>query len=94
MLSFIHVDAGFVAEQLHQNRQADGRFSSRHGQDEENKDLAVQVTQVVRERHEVHVDREQHQFNRHQQDDQVFAVQEDADHREREQNRTQCEVVA
>jgi hypothetical protein len=56
--------------------------------------LAVQVTQVVGERHEVHVDREQHQLNRHQQDDQVFTVQEDADHRERKQNRAQSEKVA
>jgi hypothetical protein len=46
------------------------------------------------ERHEVHVDRKQHQLNRHQQNDQVFTVQKDADHRQCEQNCTQCEVVA
>jgi hypothetical protein len=39
----------------------------------------VQITQVVGKSHEIHVDREQHQLNGHQQDDQVLPIQEDAD---------------
>ncbi|MPN23319.1 hypothetical protein SDC9_170707 [bioreactor metagenome] len=41
----------------------------------------------MREGDEVHIDREQHQFDRHQQDDQVLPVEEDADHADREQDR-------
>jgi hypothetical protein len=43
------------------------------------------VAQVVGEGDEVHVHRQQHQLDGHQQHDQVLAVQEDADHRQREQ---------
>jgi hypothetical protein len=89
VLSLVHVDAGLVAEQQHQDGQADGRLGGSHRQDEEHEHLAVHVAQVVRKRHEVHVDRQQHQLDGHQQHDQVLAVQEDADHRQREQDRTE-----
>src|SRR5688572_31410173 len=61
-VEFVYVDARLVAEQQDQQREADGRFGRRHRQDEEHEDLAVHVAQVVRESHEVHVDREQHQL--------------------------------
>ena len=85
---------GAVAEQHHQDRQADGRFGRRHRQDEEHEDLPGHVAQVMREGDEVHVDRQQHQLDGHQQHDQVLAVQEDADHRQREQDAAQRQVVA
>src|SRR6185295_12898301 len=37
------VDAATLAEQHHQDREADGRFSGRHGQHEEHEDLSVDV---------------------------------------------------
>lgn len=58
-------------------------------QDEEHEHLSVHVTQVVRERHEVHVHGQQHQLDGHQQHDEVAAVQEDADDRQCKQDRTQ-----
>jgi hypothetical protein len=42
---------------------------------------------TTRERHEIHVHRQQHQFDGHQQDDRVLAVEEDAGNRDAEQHR-------
>src|SRR5215208_5409767 len=75
-VEFVDVDVGLVAEQQDQDRQPDGRLRSRHRQDEEDEHLAVHVAQVVGEGDEVHVDREQHQLDGHQQHDEVAAVQE------------------
>src|SRR6218665_1785146 len=88
------VDAGMVAHQQHQDGQADGRFGGGHRHDEEHEHLPVHVAQVMGERDEVGVDRQQHQFDRHQQHDQVLAVQEDPCHRQREQHRPQHEEMA
>src|SRR5918993_4139014 len=66
-IQLVDVDARLVAEQQHQQRQADGRFGRRHRQDEEDEDLAVHVAEEVREGDEVHVDGQQHQLHAHQQ---------------------------
>ena len=76
-----------VAEQHDQDREADRRLGRRDGQDEEHEHLPGEVAEEVRERDEVEVDREQHQLDRHQQHDHVLAVEEDADHADREQDR-------
>src|SRR5690606_24366861 len=47
----------------------------------------------MREGDEVHVDREQHQLDRHQDDDQVAPVQEDPDDTDREEDGAEREVV-
>src|SRR3569832_2365902 len=90
----VHADVVLVAEQQHQDREADRAFRSGHGEDEEHEHLAVHVAQVVGERHEVGVDRQQHQFDAHQQHDQVAAVQEDADDGQREEHRAERQEVA
>src|SRR3546814_582784 len=56
------------------------------GQDKHREDLADEIVQINRESDEVDIDREQHQLDRHQDDDDVLAVQEDAEQAEREQN--------
>ncbi len=58
-----------------------------HGQHEQREDLADQIAEERREGHEVDVDRQQHQFDRHQDDDDVLAVEEDAEDADREQDR-------
>eukprot|EP01137_Pigoraptor_chileana_P037448 Opistho-2@34535 len=93
-VELIDIDGGAVAEQHDQDGQADRRLGCRHGQDEEHEDLACHIAQIVREGHEVQVHRQEHQLDRHQQHDQVLAVQEDADHRQREQHRAQGEEMA
>src|SRR5688572_17781330 len=52
------VDAAPLAEQHHQDGEADGRFGRGHGQHEEHEDLPVDVVEVARERHEVEVHRQ------------------------------------
>ena len=63
------------------------------GKDEENEDLAVNVTQIVRKRDEVHVHGKQHQFDRHQQDDHILAVEENAQHAYGKQNAAEHQVM-
>ena len=83
------MDALEVAEQHDQDGQADGGFGGGHGQDEEDEYLPGQVAQEMRKRHEIHVDREQHQLEGHQQDDQVLPVEKDADDADCEKDRAQ-----
>src|SRR5258706_255968 len=47
----------------------------------------------MREGDEIEVDREQHELDRHEQHDDVLAVEEDADHRDGEQRRSQHQEV-
>ena len=58
------------------------------------RDLADEVAEMGRERHQVDVDREQDELDRHQDDDDVLAVDEDAEDAEREQDRGDDEIMA
>src|SRR3954469_17104692 len=89
----VHVDGAQVAEERHEDRQADRRFGGGDGQDEEDEHLARDVVQVAREGDEVHVHREQHELDRHEQHDEVLAVHEDADDAHREEHGGEQEVV-
>src|SRR5471030_1912122 len=93
-IQVFHIDGVQITEHHHQDRQADRRFGGGHGQDEEHEDLPCGVAQVMRERDEVHVHRQQHQFDGHQQDNDVLAVQENTDDGDREQDRAEYEVVS
>src|SRR5690606_28690793 len=93
-IEFFDADRRLVAEQQHEDGEADGCFGGRHGEDEEHEDLAVQIAQVVREGHEVQVDRQQHELDGHEQHDQVAAVEEDAHHGDREQDRSDRQEMA
>src|SRR6267143_3066451 len=93
LVEVFDVDGVQVAEQDNENRQPDGRLGGGHGEDEEHEHLPGDVAEEVREGDEVQVDRQQHQLDRHQQHDQVAAVEEDADHADREEDRAQHEVV-
>src|SRR4051794_16503872 len=93
-IDFGHVDRVPGAEQGDQDGQADGGLRGGHGQDEEHEDLPVRITELARERDEVDVHRQQHQLDRHQQHDDVLAVEEDAGDADAEQHRAQREQVA
>ena len=82
-----------VAEQEHEDGEDDRGFRSGNGQDEEHEDLARHVAQVAGECDEVEIHGEQHELDRHQHDDHVAAVQENARDADREQDRAQNEVV-
>src|SRR6476660_7301676 len=61
---------------------------------QEREALPDDVAEEGRERHEVDVDGEQDQLDRHQDDDDVLAVQEDAEDPERKQDRADRKIVS
>ena len=77
-----------VAEQYDENGKSNGRLSSGHGKNEKHEHLPCQILQVVRKRNEIEINGEQHQLDRHQNDDQIFPVQENPDDADPEQDRT------
>src|SRR5690606_1207730 len=85
LIELLDVDALLPAEQDHQDRKADRGLRCRHSHDEENVDLAVQITELACKSDEIEVHREQHELDAHEQQDHVLAVQEDARHAQREQ---------
>src|SRR5450631_404912 len=88
------IDRLQVAEERHEYRQPDRGFRRGDREDEEHEHLPREVAEVVREGDEVHVDGEQHQLDRHQQDDEVLAVEEDSHDANGKQARAEDEVVA
>ena len=73
--------------------EADRRLRRRHGQHEHGEDLADEIAEVGREGDQIDVHGEQHQLDRHQDDDDVLAVQEDAEDPEGEQDRGDGQVM-
>src|SRR5687768_17213233 len=87
------LDRAAVAEIDHEDGEADRRLGGRHGQHEHREDLADEVVEQYREGDEVDVDREQHQLDRHHDDDDVLAVEKDAEHAGREEDRRDGQVM-
>src|SRR5581483_8322935 len=86
-VNVLDLDGAAVAEIDDEDGKPDRRLGRGHGQHEHGEDLAGEVLQDDREGYEVDVDREQHQLDRHHDDDDVLAVEEDAENAEREQDR-------
>ena len=57
------------------------------------KDLADEITEKCRERYQVDVYGEQQKLDRHQDDDDILAVDEDAEDADREQDRGDGQIV-
>src|SRR5215510_1033536 len=93
-IDILNRDRTTVAEIDHQDGEADRSFGGRDSQDQEREDLTDDIAEEGRERHQVDVDGEQDQLDRHQDHDDVLAVQEDAEDPEREQDRADREVMA
>src|SRR5439155_17411014 len=87
-------DRAAVAIENHQDREPDRGLRGRDGEHQQREHLAHQIAEEGRERDQVDVDREQDQLDRHQDDDHVLAVDEDAEDPEREQDRADREVMA
>src|SRR5271154_6151936 len=86
-------DRAAVAEIDHQDRQPDRRLRCGDGQHEHDEDLPEQVAQKGGEGDEVDADRQQDQLDRHQDDDDVLPVQEDAHDADHEDQRTDDQVI-
>src|SRR5262245_12586389 len=87
-------DRAAVAEVDDDDGEADGGLAGRHGQHEQGKDLTDEVAHEGGEGDQVDVDGEQHELDRHQDDDDVLAVEEDAEDAQREEDRRDGQVVA
>src|SRR4051812_9389187 len=87
------IDGLQVAEKNHQDCESDGGLGGGHGENEKHENLTRGVAEIMRKRDEIHVHRQQHELDRHQQDQHVLAVQEYADHADREQDRAQYQVM-
>ena len=79
------VDGAPVAEIGDDNSEPDGGFSGCDREHDEREDLADEIGVEAGKGDEVQVHRQQHQLDRHQYDDDVLAVEKDAEHAEREQ---------
>src|SRR3954447_25145520 len=87
------LDRAAVAEIDDEDRQTDRRLGRRDGQHKHREDLADKVVQRGRKGDEVDVDGEQHQRDRHHDDNDVLAVQKNAEDAEREQDRCDGQVM-
>lgn len=87
------MDALEITEQHNQNSQTDSRFSCGNGQDEENKNLAGKILEEMRKSHKIHVDRKKHKLNGHQQNNQVFPVEEYTNDTNSEKNRAKYQEM-
>src|ERR1700704_2346015 len=90
----LDVDAATLAEQHHEDGQANGRLRRRHGKNEKHEYLAVDLAEETREGHEVKIGRQQQQLDAHQQQQHVAPVYEDSGDREGEQDGGQPQHVA
>src|SRR5580658_198211 len=88
-------DGAAVAEVDDEDGEADRCLGGRDGEHEHGEDLADEIveTQTGREGDEVDVDGEQHQLDRHQHDDDVLAIEEDAEDAEREDDGGKDQVM-
>jgi hypothetical protein len=82
-----------VAEEDDEDGEADGRLRRRDGEHQQREDLTDEIAEMGREGDEIDVHRQEDQFHRHQDDDDVLAVEEDAEHAEREQDRRDREIM-
>src|ERR1035437_6737632 len=87
-------DRAAVAVIDHEDGEPDRGFRRRHREHQERVDLPDDVAEMAGKGDQIDVDREQDQLDRHQDDDHVFAVEEDAENPEREQDRGDREIMS
>src|SRR5262249_8903852 len=94
LVDVVDRDGAAVAEIDDEDGEADRRLARRHGQHEHREDLADEIAEIGREGDEVDVHREQEQLDRHQDDDDVLAIDDHPQHAEREEDRADDEIMA
>src|SRR5215469_6398586 len=86
-------DGAAIAEIDHQDPKPDGGLRRSHGQHEHGEDLAYEIAQAGREGHQIDVGGEQHELDGHQDDDDVLAVEEDAEDPQGKEDRRHRQVM-
>src|SRR4051794_30993664 len=94
LVDVVDRDRAAASEVDDEDGEADRRLARRDGEDEHREHLADHVAEEGGEGDEVDVHREQDQLDRHQDDDDVLAVEENAEHAEHEQYRPDGEIMA
>src|SRR5215469_5941013 len=89
----LDLDGAALAEQHHENREADRGLGRGNRENEEHEYLPVQVPEVAREGDEVEVGGEQQQLDAHQEQDEVLAVEEDTGYCDGEQHRGERQLL-
>src|SRR5208282_1791061 len=79
-------DRSAVAIIANEDGKTDRRLGSRHGQNKERENLAGEIAEKGRKSNQIDIDRKQDQLDRHQDDNDIPAVEHDARHAEREQD--------
>src|SRR6266566_2235720 len=87
-----HVQRLPVARNQDDNSQPHGRFRRRHHNHKQHKNLPIDFSQRLAERHERQIDRVQHQFDGHENRDDV-ALENKRKHTQSEQDRAQDHVI-
>src|SRR5574341_887309 len=90
-IELIHVHGPAVPDQEDDDRQGHGGLGGRHGNHEHGEDLAGEVLQIVREGHEVDVRGIEHEFDGHE-DDEDVPPRQHAHHADGEERRAQYDV--
>src|SRR5512139_2931436 len=94
LVDVVHRDRAAVAEIYYEDRKADRRLAGRHGEHEHREHLSDQIAEIGGKGDEVDVHRQEDQLDRHQDDDDVLAIEEDPEHAEHEQHGRDSEIVA
>src|SRR6266478_8145932 len=87
-------DRAAVAEVNHQHGKTDRSFRGGDREHDQRKHLADDIAEEGRERYQIEVDGEQDQLDRHQDDDDVLTVEEDAEDPRREQDRADSQIMS
>src|SRR5579872_6101230 len=96
--AFHHVDVldrdrAAIAVEGNHDGEPDRRLGGGNGEHDQRIDLPDEIAEERGEGDEVEIDGEQDQLDRHQDDDDVLAVDEDAENAEREQNRGHGQIM-
>src|SRR6185312_8560172 len=92
-IDVFHRDRALAAVEHDEDGEPDGGLRRRDRQHQQRVDLPDDVAEMRGEGDEVDVDRKQDQLDRHQDDDDVLAVEEDAENPEREQDGGDREIM-
>src|SRR4029078_3762871 len=92
-IDFGDVDGAAIAEVDDDDGKPDCGLRRRHSEHDHGEDLPDQVAVKGGKGHEVEIHREQHQLDRHEDDDHVLAIEKDAENTEREQEGGEGEIM-
>src|SRR6266566_2812334 len=93
-VNVLYRDRAAIAVVSDQNGKPDCRLRRRDCEDQQRVDLPDQITEEGGKGDEIDVDRKQNELDRHQDDDHVLAVEENAENADREQDGGDREVMA